>query len=83
MAKLSAHGREVVRLERHTTLESGTPVRWTLILFEDRVILEKSDFYKNGKLDFSSGWKKRSKLTAEATPERWIEKYSAKGWTRA
>lgn len=82
MAKVSAHGRELIRISRRTTLESGTPVRWTLALFEDRVILEKSDFYKpDGRLDFSSGWKRRGKLAESATKESWANAYIAKGWS--
>lgn len=81
MAKLSAHGRELLRIERQLTLEGGTPTRWTMVVFEDRVILEKSDFYKDGRLDHSSGWKRRGKLAESATKESWANAYIAKGWS--
>lgn len=83
MAKLSAHGRELLRIEKRGTLDSGTSVRWTMVVCEDHVILEKSDFYNGGRLDFSSGWKRRGKLAASATKESWANAYIPKGWVLA
>ncbi len=82
MAKLSAHGQELARMEKADTLSSGTSVVSTKVLMADGVVLAKSTFLKtDGKVDFSDGWKRsgRSKYDAPV----WVTMYQQLGWRRA
>ena len=81
MATLSAHGKELARMERFSTTQSGASYRVTRALFEDRVILEKKDFYKpSGNLDFSSGWKKSTRIKVGIGHVDWVKQYLHDGW---
>lgn len=81
MARLSAHGKKVVRLERRSSLQdSGTPYRETVALMEDGVVLRKVDFY--GEYPHGTGWKKYARKKDEFTSEQWTEKYIKMGYRR-
>lgn len=82
MARLSAHGAEVARLERRSTLQdSGTSYRETVALMEDGVVLRKVDFY--GQYPHGTGWKKYARIKDILAPERWVEFYvTKKGYIR-
>lgn len=82
MARLSAHGKEVARMERHRHLESdNTPYRETVALMDDGVVLRKVDFY--GQYPHGTGWKKYARIKDGVTPERWVELYVKNGYVRA
>jgi hypothetical protein len=68
MAKLTANGRtELVRLAKTapgSDSSSGAieTVRTEIAVMSDRKLLQKTTWFKDGKLDFTTGWKLRSKM---------------------
>jgi hypothetical protein len=89
MAKLSAHGQELIRLERENKREDGVLIweRDTVTLCSDYVVLRKRDvrfspdrFHPNGRLHHY-GWKRVGKLELEPdSAQRFIEYYEEKGY---
>lgn len=66
MAKVSAHGKELARIEKEIELSSGTKCTSFLALFEDGVILQK-DTYRGDTTRYGT-WRiygRKSKHTAE------------------
>lgn len=57
MAKLEAHGAQVVRMERRFDLEGGVTARTTIAVMQDGVVMKKDDYYRSGKREHGSGWK--------------------------
>lgn len=69
MAKLSANGqRELYRMEKEIALtatvnyDGGAVCRQTVAVMDSRVILRKEDYYRNGKRDHGTGWRKVGRL---------------------
>lgn len=69
-------------------------VRVDLTLMSDGVVLTKTTWLKpDGKKDFDTGWKVKAKLTPtarkqlrseqQATVDRWVGQYEARGYKRA
>lgn len=90
MAKLSAHGTEVVRLvkEWEVTESESTLINWkrvTVVLMSDRIVLKKEDVrfrsstFVEGKRH-SYGWKKRGKLADHMTTKEFINLYVKMGF---
>lgn len=91
MAKLSAHGRtEIVRMERENHAPKSDTIIYekiTVTMMSDGNMLEKRDVifpagpYDNGKnRRHSWGWKKKGKLKADMTREKFIEIFSKRGF---
>ena len=81
MAKFTAHGSELARVQREFTFE-GTVLRTTKVLMSDHTILEKHEsFQANGKPDHAGGWKEHGELVVGLTTEEWVHRCQASGWT--
>lgn len=83
MAKLSAHGKELARVES-TEVEGDTTVRTTLALFEDGHILYKANFTSAADGSKHGGsWSRFGRLKAvnAATAKRWVESQKHLGFT--
>ena len=89
MAKLSAHGEQLIRLEREQTRQDEfiTWSRDTVVLCSDDVVLRKRDvrfvpdqFHPAGRLHHH-GWKRVGKLKRlPDTAQRFIEYYERLGY---
>jgi hypothetical protein len=86
MAKLSAHGKELQRYEKHTAADpvSGTVIRVTRVVMEDRYILEKTDwqYFPEKWRSHGTGWQRRAKLKEGYDPVVLQEYWEARGFER-
>lgn len=87
MAKLSAHGRELLRIEQEKFItdpnESITWARWTRTYHADGKILQKYDCkfkpspYQSQGERYSYGWKLYAKLKKEVNPQEHVDRQIA------
>src|SRR3954465_6521157 len=90
MAKLSAHGQEVFRVEKEGDVtdpaRSTTWEKTTISLMSDGKILEKvvvrfkPSSYETKPRLHDYGWKKRAMLKPEGDPAKLLEAYLKKGY---
>lgn len=82
MAKLSAHGKELARVEA-TELHGSTTVRTTLALFEDGHILYKANYTDADGSKHGGSWSRFARLKAvdAATARRWVAHQERIGYT--
>ncbi len=88
MAKLSAHGNELIRLEKESgPSEYSERIRTSLAVMADGKILRKVDsWYRRSwspeKLEHQcSGWKRYNKLGPSVTATDYANHLRATGWT--
>ncbi len=88
MAKLSAHGKELIRLEKESSsTEYFDRIRTSLAIMADGKILRKVDSWCRRSLapekleQHSSGWKLYNKLGPSVTATGYANHLAATGWT--
>ena len=81
--KLSAYGRtELARVVKvQVPIGKMNEVRTEMVLLSDRTLARKVTWLKSdGRVDFSSGWKRLGKVKSTMV-EGWAERKHAEGWT--
>lgn len=83
MAKLSAHGNELARMEKAITLSEGVVCTDTKAFMEDGAVLQKSKYARPDGSHWNTGWKLVVKASATRLLSTWTLARQQEGWVRA